>query len=1412
MSSLEGRPLAAINGLWTRTRHKLFAGLIILASAWLFPAPAAAYINLEFRTANPWHAGDTVRVGLYAVSDTPDTQPFDAVQALCFWDPAFLTLLGTDQTGAVSWELAGFTPNDPFGFNESNPPQDGDGLWYASNPPSVPILATAQGVLLTTFEFQALTNTGSTSVNLVLTATKPGHSAAYTRAISAGADVLGTLAGASVMLVSRPPGDTCATALVITSLPFRAEGSTCNADDDYDETCDKLRPSTPRPTTQPAGGSPDIVYQYTPTSGSLAVDISLCRSSAYDTKLYVYEDACGAYQSGSAIACSDDACTTPLSPSGVVSELVAVNLIAGHTYYFVVDGNGGDCGNYTIDVYASMPGPNCPEDTVFGLPAHRPDWAWNAGYSEADVGGDNYRRLQLFSRYGYGPICALEWWGLMQRPNGEGTTDCVDGNPTFEVTFYEDLGGTPGAPWLTYQVVPTIEATGLSYDYHILQHFTVDILSPCCLLEQGWVSIQGQGDADCWFNWMGAGEDVGYGYSLLSVNNGPLASVPFDLSMCLRYGDGPPTGACCYHQQGYCEWDVPAEFCAGPDEEFILGGTCDDFNPPCNTVDCNHNGIPDDVDIAGGNSLDCQPDGVPDECQIGTGTYKVDNGLADDMFPCFGSVSVYLNQFRVETGAETINAIAVASAPMPWGRPAWVYLWSDPNGDGDPTDALVLREAQTILGEYDWFTRVDIPDTFVGPAGTSFFVGFILHAYQPEPAVFVSQMALPAGRSWVAGSSTLTLDPNDLGSAELPPLNLFALGYPGNFMIRAMSPGATAGNDCNGNGVPDDCDIASGFSPDVNMNNIPDECEGVPGACCDPDGRCQLLPLFPCHVLGGTWFGEGVPCYPDPCSMAQEWACCHADGTCQMLTLYACDAAGGTWLGPPVTCDPNPCAPPDCNGNGEPDADDIANGTSRDCNSNGIPDECDIAAGTSRDCNSNGTPDECDVVHGSPVVVHHSFRAWIDGRDDLIIQGATVQWLHFEYSAPGQEQANEPTYVDGVPWYPAWPNGTGFGAHSSVYASLAPPLPGQDMTVQMNVVEARGTASIVQLPNTQNGYTLIVEFDDNTPGGAAWYEVAIDASYIGPASTDCNGNGIPDECEPDCNSNGVADSCDIAGGTSKDCNTNGIPDECDIASGRSHDVNLNSVPDECETDSDGDGIVDALDGCPNDRLKIAPGACGCGHLETDSDADGTPDCIDGCPNDPNKTAAGACGCGKPETDTDHDGTPDCSDGCPNDPRKITPGACGCGKADTDTDGDGVPDCLDNCPTVSNANQSDSDGDGIGDACQDMQSEHEQPTSDSGPAFMRGIIEAIARGDTAGAPADFANALNHLATVIDGTPGNDLPPTGESGHADPNADENALSADELEQRAIEMGLCPTTSALMLSLTLLGLHASRRHRTR
>ncbi len=230
---------------------------------------------------------------------------------------------------------------------------------------------------------------------------------------------------------------------------------------------------------------------------------------------------------------------------------------------------------------------------------------------------------------------------------------------------------------------------------------------------------------------------------------------------------------------------------------------------------------------------------------------------------------------------------------------------------------------------------------------------------------------------------------------------------PDFFENDLSNSGACGPPDCNGNGTPDDQDIA--------------DCAGDP-AC----GDCN---------------GNGVP---DGCDLGGTSADCNGNSIPD-----ECDTADGTEPdcnnnSVPDDCDITSGASEDCNGNAAPDECDVADGTEPDCNSNGVPDGCDITAGSSQDCNGNGAPDECDIA--------------------------------------------------------------GCGGF--------------------------------------------------------------------PACSDCNGNGVPDGCDisggaaDDCDANGIPDSCDLAscGGAPgcSDCNGNAIQDGCDIAGGASSDDNGNSVPDECD--------------------------------------------------------------------------------------------------------------------------------------------------------------------------------------------------------------------------------------------------------
>jgi outer membrane protein OmpA-like peptidoglycan-associated protein len=107
-------------------------------------------------------------------------------------------------------------------------------------------------------------------------------------------------------------------------------------------------------------------------------------------------------------------------------------------------------------------------------------------------------------------------------------------------------------------------------------------------------------------------------------------------------------------------------------------------------------------------------------------------------------------------------------------------------------------------------------------------------------------------------------------------------------------------------------------------------------------------------------------------------------------------------------------------------------------------------------------------------------------------------------------------------------------------------------------------------------------------------------------------------------------------------------------------------------DSDGDGVFDNMDKCPDTPAGRKVNAQGC---ELDGDGDGVVDGLDKCPNTPPGRKVNAQGC---ELDSDGDGVVDGLDKCPNTPAGRKVNAQGC---ELDSDGDGVVDGLDKCPTV-----------------------------------------------------------------------------------------------------------------------------------
>jgi OOP family OmpA-OmpF porin len=88
-------------------------------------------------------------------------------------------------------------------------------------------------------------------------------------------------------------------------------------------------------------------------------------------------------------------------------------------------------------------------------------------------------------------------------------------------------------------------------------------------------------------------------------------------------------------------------------------------------------------------------------------------------------------------------------------------------------------------------------------------------------------------------------------------------------------------------------------------------------------------------------------------------------------------------------------------------------------------------------------------------------------------------------------------------------------------------------------------------------------------------------------------------------------------------------------------------------DSDGDGVVDEVDQCPDTPRGITVDARGC---PPDSDGDGVPDYLDRCPGTPPGVAVDSSGC---PFDSDGDGVVDHLDQCPNTPKGATVNEVGC---------------------------------------------------------------------------------------------------------------------------------------------------------
>jgi len=574
----------------------------------------------------------------------------------------------------------------------------------------------------------------------------------------------------------------------------------------------------------------------------------------------------------------------------------------------------------------------CPVGSLYGATPHDPNASWTFGVSDTrDPNDPTYSSLIRYESFSgiSGNICDIHWWGLsLSYP----WAACTETPAQFEIKFYLDAGGQPGAEVCSYTVTPTVTPTGVLYSGFNMNRYDVLSLSPCCQLAAGWVSIQGitVGNPDCWFLW--ASSPTGNGSSkLLDQGTGVWTTEAFDLAFCLTGEYIPIYGACCSDYTGVCQDNVEMINCLPP-ARFVANGVCAQLDPPCGILgaccnaglECVATNYEADCDALGGHKWyagqNCANFTCPAECQhrielwdsYGDGW----NGNTLDVFvngvPVLtgitlasgaGPLSFYFDAATGDTITTVYNAIGG------WPYEPYYYIF-DGNGvqigaDGlngtMPTGITVTGNCQVVLaaccinGQCSMLTQ-----PACAAANGLFFPGEDCATFQCPAGC---QHRVELWDSFGDGWNGNTLDVYVNGSPVLSGITLTSGSGPVNYYFLAAD----------GDVITTVYNAIGGWPYEPYYYIF----DGL-GFQIAADGLNNTVPA------GVTATGR--------CTPPQDGACCFYDGTCQLTLPADCPAGLAEFLGIGSTCSQCPCfvlCPPGGVDEGEPCGTDTNGG----CNS-----------------------------------------------------------------------------------------------------------------------------------------------------------------------------------------------------------------------------------------------------------------------------------------------------------------------------------------------------------------------------------------------------------------------------------------------------------------------------------------------
>lgn len=641
--------------------------------------------------------------------------------------------------------------------------------------------------------------------------------------------LLGALCVGSWATAGAFAGETCADATVLTGpLPLYAAGSTVGMQDDYDVAC----PGN-------GGGAPDAVYAYTPAA-DVAVDILLTAGDTdFDTKLYVYVDGCTL---ADLVACNDDYGVSATTLTPFVSALFRVPLVAGHTYYIVVDGRDGAAGTYTLDIIAALA---CSASET--LLTQSPD---QAQWGPVEGG--------MIQRFGPlpAPIEGLRFWGHVYVHSLFDVSAGVPTDVAFTIRFYDDIANQPGTEVASYAA--TLSGTPVGWAGHlaaVVYQFDCTLPEPAPL-RTGWIGIHGTIP----------GAEISTRFYLdVAVPTPGIAftsqPVDYEPALCLLPGDAPVFGACCDPATGVCEENVAFADCTG---RFLPNGTCAGFDPPCGT----------EVGV-------CYYG--PGQCTETTRTHCLSSPDCLGDMNCDGVVDVF-----------DIDPFVVALwGPQFWDNPDCARDRADTNGDGG-VDFFDIDPFIVLMGTYctnegaQWLgthvTCDQMPQYSITLTGTWPQTETFDYTATPPSAYVVDCL----GAAKLGGDMVFELDVPAPLSFEIVLDTEYASEAIGLLLDSALPPGDTpltasvtpqpgpytlpcvtldAGRYyllVHGLASP------SHFTDGIGLFTLTfQDCPPPPtGRCCWNDPvQCSVLTEDECLAVGGTWAADldcTTPCEPAP--------------------------------------------------------------------------------------------------------------------------------------------------------------------------------------------------------------------------------------------------------------------------------------------------------------------------------------------------------------------------------------------------------------------------------------------------------------------------------------------------------------------------------------------------------------------